>query len=307
MKIDHLKYFIETAKQEHIGKASKIVGTSPSNISHGITQLEEEFGRKLFTKQGRRIFLTTHGKFLQERVEGLLNEIETLKKDISSDDVQHRGYFRIAASHFLCSKLLTPAWAALQAESPKISGEIFTLRSADVVRGAANGEIDLGICFSPVDNPDIQRHELSTGQLFICARKEHALLGSTSKAATKWSNDISKYPALMPKAFQGIEVCATHPVLKKFHISPRITCYYDSYDVAIEKMVFSESWGFLPDWVISRSDGRIKTIRHPKDWNAPYEITAIYPRNRVLPAAMRNLLAKVQAELSPLQQPKDIR
>ena len=82
MKIEQMRYFVETAKQQHIRKASKIVATSPSNISHAISQLEEEFGRKLFTKKGRRILLTAHGKFLQERVEALLHDMDAIKQEI---------------------------------------------------------------------------------------------------------------------------------------------------------------------------------------------------------------------------------
>ena len=41
MKIDQLRYFFETARQGHIGRAANIVAISPSAISHSIAALEE--------------------------------------------------------------------------------------------------------------------------------------------------------------------------------------------------------------------------------------------------------------------------
>jgi LysR family transcriptional activator of glutamate synthase operon len=58
MKIDQLIYFAETAKEEHIGRAAKILGISPSAISHSIASLEGELQLKLFQKKGKNIFLT---------------------------------------------------------------------------------------------------------------------------------------------------------------------------------------------------------------------------------------------------------
>ena len=152
----------------------------------------------------------------------------------------------------------------------------------------------MGVCFNPVDAPDIQRQKVWEGQILICVKSGHPLLEPFSGATAKWAKRVSKYPAVMPKAFQGIEVCIAHPIFETFGISPRVDCFFDSYDVAIEKMLRSESWGFLPGWVIDRSHGKIKSVRHPRGWNAPCDISAVYSRNRVLPIAMGNLLERIQ-------------
>ena len=83
VKLEQLSYFLEVAKTEHVGKAAKALAISPSAISHSIRKLEEEFGRELFVKQGKRIHLTSHGKLLMERARKLLEEADSIREDRS--------------------------------------------------------------------------------------------------------------------------------------------------------------------------------------------------------------------------------
>ncbi len=62
MKFDQLSYFVEAAKQQHLGRAARVLGVSPSTLSHSISSLEEELGRDLFQKKGKTLALTLHGK-----------------------------------------------------------------------------------------------------------------------------------------------------------------------------------------------------------------------------------------------------
>ena len=73
MKLDQLTYFLEAARQEHIGKAARILAISPSAISHSIAALEEELGAPLFERKGKYIFLTNRGRRLMERAAELLS------------------------------------------------------------------------------------------------------------------------------------------------------------------------------------------------------------------------------------------
>src|SRR3989338_3090305 len=117
MKLEQLTYFLEAAKTEHIGQAAKALAISPSAISHSISLLEEELGRELFIKKGKRIFLTSHGKILMERTSRLLNEVQAIQEEIKSESAELQGNYKLAASHDLCLRVLTPAWIEIQKEN----------------------------------------------------------------------------------------------------------------------------------------------------------------------------------------------
>lgn len=289
MKFDQLSYFLETARLEHIGKASKVLAISPSAISHSISSLEEEIGHKLFQKKGKNIFLTDHGRLLRERATILLQHANAVKEELVSDNVDMRGHYRVAASHLLSSKILTPAWSRLQKEHEMLVGEIMTRRSSEVIKGVLEGDYDLGICFSPQPHPDIERLILFEGQLGIFVRRGHPFLKSKGPISS-----ISKYRAALPKAFQGIDVCESNPMLKKFKIEPHIDCMFDSYEVACEKLLTSNSWCLMPDFVCKYYGKHIQSVKLPKNWNAPYDVSAIYSKNRYLTKPLRALLDYIE-------------
>ncbi len=286
MKFDQLQYFVEVAKHEHLGRAAKFLKISPSAISHAISNLEMELEQNLFEKKGKRIFLTSAGKILYQRGQDLLREAENIQTELRGENQELRGYFRLAASHLLSAKLLVPAWNQLLSKNSNLRGEILSLRSAEIMTNILKGEIDLGICFSPQTHPELEMKNLQTGTLKIVVRKNHPL---TKLRATKWVEKINDYPAVMPKAFQGIDVCETHPVFSKFNIQPKANFIFDSYEVATSQLLISNHWGFFPDWILEKNSG-VCALPLPLKWNAPYHISAVWLRRRSLPRVIEKLL-----------------
>lgn len=282
MKLDQLSYFLEVAKTEHVGKAAKALAISPSAISHTIRKLEEELGRELFVKQGKRIYLTAHGKLLMERAKRLIQQADAIREEVQSDDVELRGHYRIAGTHVLSAEFLTPAWARVQKENSRLTSEIFSLRSSQVVSGVASGEFDFGICFSPQPHPDLESKPLRAGQLLVAVRKGHPL------TKRRWMEHINEFTAVLPKAFQGIEVCERHPMFDKFGIKPKADALFDNYEVGATKVAESNSWGFFPDFLIK--DRKLSALSAPKGWEAPYYVSAIWPRNRFITLPLRRLI-----------------
>src|SRR5262245_50371318 len=140
MKLDQLAYFAETARREHLGRAARVLAISPSAVSHAIASLEEELGHALFVREGKRIFLTLHGKRLAEGARKILGDVDALRDELRSEDVELTDRFRLAATHGLASRVLTPAWVDLQKDHPRVTAELFSLRTADVVQGVGRGE-----------------------------------------------------------------------------------------------------------------------------------------------------------------------
>ena len=293
MNLDHLRYFLEAARLEHFGKAAKALGISPSAISHGIADLEEKLGRELFIRQGKNVYVTPHGKAFAEKLRGALDQLSAVQEEARSESVGLVGHFRIGATHALCSRFLTPVWARLQHENPRLTSELYTLRSGDVVARVMSGELDFGICVNPQANPGVDSSPLRSGTCWFAVRRGHPILKLTPARQIK---ALSNYPAVLPRALQGIELCdSQHPMFKRYQVVPRFDCIVDSYDVASRKLESSDSWCFLPDWLIAESDGSLRPIQHPEDWHAPSVITAVWPHARALPrplALLRERLVK---------------
>lgn len=293
MKIDQLSYFVETARHEHIGKAAKILAISPSAVSHAIAALESELGHPLFVRDGKRILLTSHGKRMLERASSILRDLSDLKEELSSDAVESVGHFKLAATHGLAGHLLTPGWVALRQAHPKLTAEVYSMRSADVIAKASTGEIDYGLCFSPSSHPGFSAKPLHKGQLVIVVRKGHPVLKLPEKSR---GPALSAFPFTAAKAFQGIDNCETHPIFAKLGITANPQFIFDSYDVAAPHVEATQSWCLVPDWVAQRRKASLVQV-FQKQPEAPYEIAAVWQKSRALPRVLVALSECISAVL----------
>ena len=290
MKFDQLQYFVETARRQHIGQAARFLNISPSAISHSISALEEEFGKALFEKQGRQIKLTQQGKLLLDRADFLLTEVDRIREELSSDQLELRGHYRIAATQTLCSEFLTPTWMNLQNEYPGLTASLLSLRSGEVLSRVNSGEVDLGICFSPHSGPNHEQEILHEGRLVLCFGKKHPFLKE------RRLEDLSRYPAIAALAAQGIENCENHPSFQKLKLQVKVINLFDSYDVALQALKTNRVWSILPDFIAYSHREQLETYI-PRAWDADYKIAAVWPKHRIRGQAIDRVIESIRLTL----------
>jgi DNA-binding transcriptional LysR family regulator len=286
MKIDQLTYFLETAKQEHLGKAARILRLSPSAISHSIRMLEEELGYTLFEKIGRSIVLTEKGRRLKKRIPELLNLMDDIKNEISTPNQLLKGHYRLGGSHLLASRLIVPAWCKTKEGNPDLFAEILSLRSSQILSDVLDGKLDLGLCFSPTVHPNLVYRDIIKGNLVVFLKKDHPL----SEKKDFDIKDLNQFPAIMPKAFQGIDVCVDHKVFSNHGIKLNLEFGYDSYETAANYLVHSDAWSLMPDWIETQNFNDLKRVKLPKTWRAPFSISYVWQKNKHFDLVMDKII-----------------
>jgi DNA-binding transcriptional LysR family regulator len=278
MTLDQCRYFLETSKFQHVGKAAKSLHISPSAISTAISNLEGELGCKLFERKGQGIQLTERGEKFRSGIETILDELVELKLAVSDQGSEHlSGNYRLAASPFLASQYLGPAWGKIQTQHPQTSAEVRSMATGDVIANVLSGSLDAGLCFSPFPHPDLKNLTISTGHLRIAVRKKHPLL---KKASRQPLSLISQYPAAIHKPISGVDFCLDHPMFEKFGIVPKLRCLWDSDEMAVEVMRNTDAWSMLPDIVCARYKDAIVTLDLPSNWSAPYSVDLVCRSHR---------------------------
>lgn len=89
MTLVQLRHFIELARAGSFVRASDVLCMTQPALSRSIKALEEELGRLLFDRIGKRIELTTFGSEVLPRSQALVEEAEQLKncgRQISAED-----------------------------------------------------------------------------------------------------------------------------------------------------------------------------------------------------------------------------
>lgn len=278
MTLDQFHYFLETARFEHVGKASSSLHISASAISYAITSLEEELGCALFERQGKRILLTEKGRYFRDRIEKILDQIEELQHELSETKTTLAGFYRLGASHFLATHYLGKAWTKLQGRYPELKVELSSMATAQVIQDVLSGSLDGGLCFSPLRHPDLKALDLHRGQLQVVVRKGHPILRSSKREQTQF---LSNYPATLHKSVAGVDTCEDHPMFQKFGITPKVQSLWDNDAFAIETIKGSDSWSMIPDIVVETNRSAVQALDLGTHWDAPYSISFLFRSHRV--------------------------
>ncbi|QQX80087.1 LysR family transcriptional regulator [Shewanella sp. KX20019] len=112
-----LQVFEAAARQAHFSKAAAELCITQSAVSHQVRQLEEHFGERLFTREGRQLRLTTKGKHLYESLERIFNELSDLSMQISGDS---NDQLRLAVYSSFAIKWLIPRLSSFRRQHPEI-------------------------------------------------------------------------------------------------------------------------------------------------------------------------------------------
>ena len=101
MEIKTLRYFLAVAREESMTKAAEILHVTQHTLSKQLKALEDELGKKLFTRHSFSIRLTEEGILLRNRAEDLIGMADKIEQEfISLDDLTGGDlYFGLAESY----------------------------------------------------------------------------------------------------------------------------------------------------------------------------------------------------------------
>ena len=88
MEIRTLRYFLAVAREENMSRAAETLHVTQPTLSKQLKSLEDELGKKLFTRHSFSIKLTDEGILLRNRAEDLVAMADKIKQEfVSLDDI----------------------------------------------------------------------------------------------------------------------------------------------------------------------------------------------------------------------------
>lgn len=155
MELKTLRYFLAVAREENMTRAAKTLHVTQPTLSKALKSLEDELGKKLFTRHAFSIELTDEGFLLRKRAEDLVTMADKITNEFSSmDDISGGNLYMGLAESYQISYLAREI-KAFKETCPHLRYHITSGGTEQVIERLDKGILDFAIL---VETPDYSKY-----------------------------------------------------------------------------------------------------------------------------------------------------
>ncbi|WP_426113020.1 LysR family transcriptional regulator [Pseudomonas sp. DSP3-2-2] len=299
--LPELKAFIAIAEHGSFSAAARVLGLSPSALSHSMRNLEARLEMRLFNRTTRSVALTEAGEQLLNGVRPLINELANVVNEVMSSRSTPSGSMRISASESSIRQLIRHVVPEFLEQYPQIHIEfVVDSKLQDIVGDGFDAGIRL---FDDVPQdmiairfgPDIHFVAVaSPAYLERCPApltpqdlKAHRCIRFrfTSGGLFRWD---FKHEA------QSASLDLEGPLT------------LDNVNLMIEAALAGVGVGWVPEWQVSEHLQAGRLVNLLPQWSPNYSgLCLYYPANRHPPMALRLFAQAVRDWANATTEPGD--
>jgi LysR family transcriptional regulator, hydrogen peroxide-inducible genes activator len=167
MELHQLRYFTAVAELENFTRAAEHCHVSQPSLSQQIIKLEQQLGRPLFERLGRRVRLTDAGRSLYEHAVRILASIHDAESSLDSTSDWKESALSVGAILTIAPYLLPGVLGPFRKQFPKSRVTVHEGFTAELVRACLTGDIDLAIVALPIQDERLVVEPLFTEELLL--------------------------------------------------------------------------------------------------------------------------------------------
>lgn len=141
--VPRLRQFAVVAREEHLTRAAEILGVPQPTLSRSIARLESELGVPLFTRPGRSIQLTRHGRVLYDASERIVASLAASLTRLVEETDPERGRVALGFLHTLGGEAVPRLLRDFREGRPHVRFALVQGSSEALLGRLREGEIDL--------------------------------------------------------------------------------------------------------------------------------------------------------------------
>ncbi len=151
MDIRVLQYFLAVAREESITRAAETLHMTQPPLSRQLKDLEDEIGKQLLIRGGKKVTLTEDGILLRKRAEEIIALMEKTKTELASSDENIGGDIYIGSAETDAFSMIADIAGDLRHSYPLIRYHIYSGDAGHIMERLDKGLIDFGLFVEPFD------------------------------------------------------------------------------------------------------------------------------------------------------------
>lgn len=151
MELRVLRYFLAVAREQSITAAAETLHITQPTLSKQLRELEEELGKKLFTRGNRKITLTEEGMFLRKRAQEIVELADKTEANFAAGVGSVSGDIFIGSGETGAVRYLGRTLYKMRSIYPGVRFHLFSGNGGDVSDRLDKGLIDFALFVGMTD------------------------------------------------------------------------------------------------------------------------------------------------------------
>lgn len=170
-----LRQFVAAGREEHMTRAAELLGIPQPTLSRSIARLEAELGVPLFTRPGRSVRLTRHGRQLLESAERALLALSASLEHLTGEGDLARGRVALGFLHTFGEEIVPRLIRDFRASHPAVRFALVQGGSQRLLARLRDGELDLCLASPLPPGPDVLAQALAEQRIDLFVPAGHRL------------------------------------------------------------------------------------------------------------------------------------
>ena len=285
-----LRSFVLVAEKGSFAAAALVEGVTPVVMGRRLDALEKRLGVKLMHRSTRGLTLTELGEQFLDQSRSLLREFDEIERAVSAGRDAVRGHLVVSAPAAFGRRHVAPYATAFKARHPGLRMSFnFTDSVVDLVREG----YDMAIRIGEVTDPNYVALRLFPNRRVVCGTPDYF----ERHGIPRQPEDLARHNCLAFKLAGGQQRGWT------FQRDGRLFAVRVEGDLACNDGELLYGWvkqglgvGWRSTWEIQAELKRGELVTVLDEFAVPsYDIQAVYPQQRHLPAKVRRFIDHLKA------------
>ena len=277
-----------------ISAAADRLGTTKSNVSRRIAELEAHLGMRLLNRNPRRLTTTNVGGEFYEQLSRLLEELKAAEQHVTDQAAEPRGVLRIACPSSFASMHFKSLAARLMLRNPKLSLDLDCEdRMVDFVTSGHDCAVRLG----QLQDSSLIARTVAPNRHVVCASPAYLERRGIPQCPEKLQNhDGLHYSLREPHLMWHME---RNGKAGSFRVGSRMRC--NNGELLQEAALSGIGLATLPTFMASchLASGRLRVVL--PQWALPGgSISVVFPKNKQPSVKLRALIDAMVEAYSPI-------
>ena len=285
-----IRSFVLVAEKGSFASAALVEGVTPVVMGRRLDALEKRLGVKLMHRSTRGLALTDLGEQFLEQGRGLLREFDDVERAVSAGRNVVRGHLVVSAPAAFGRRHVAPHAAAFKALHPELKMSFnFTDSVVDLVREG----YDMAIRIGEVTDPNYVALRLFPNRRVVCGTPDYF----ERHGIPRQPGDLARHNCL------AFNLAGGQQRGWSFVRDGKLSAVRADGDLACNDGELLYGWvkqglgvGWRSTWEIQAELKRGELVTVLDEFAVPsYDIQAVYPQQRYLPAKVRHFIDYLKA------------